>query len=118
MPVISIVPIGAPRINYKGRFNAKAKAYYAWKDELRLGYGRRKFPNSVQLIFYMPMPKSWSLKKREAMAGRPHDQKPDIDNMIKSVLDTLMEGEDKTVFRVYAEKYWSVKPYIEIEALD
>lgn len=48
------------------------------------------------------------------MSGKPHQQKPDIDNLVKSVLDALLI-EDKNVYRVLAEKYWAEEGGIEIE---
>ena len=36
------------------------------------------------------------------------NQKPDIDNLIKSVLDSLAE-DDSYVYSVNAKKYWSEK---------
>jgi len=115
--LIKIKPRGAPRITYQGRFSAKAKDYYDWKDELLLKYKKKTFPKSVQLVFYITPPESWSKKKKAAAYGQPHDQKPDIDNLVKAVLDTLCEGEDKAIFRVYAEKYWSEEAGIEIEEI-
>ena len=69
--------------------------------------------DKVSLIFYIPMPKSWSKKKREEMLGKPHKQKPDIDNLCKAFLDALLE-EDSFVFSLTAEKYWSSQGSIVI----
>jgi len=43
-------------------------------------------PNVIDVSWdaYLPMPKSWSKKKKSAMAGRPHRQKPDRDNIDKA----------------------------------
>lgn len=115
--MISIIPMGAPRQTQRDRWKNRPVIlrYHAFRDELRLKY-HKAFPVSVHLVFYMPMPASWSAKKRQGMAAKPHDQKPDIDNLVKAVIDTLMP-EDKTVWRCYAEKYWSDKPGIEIEEI-
>lgn len=60
----------------------------------------------VSLIFFIPMAKSWSKKKRDKMVGKPHKQKPDIDNLAKAFLDALLK-EDSSVYSLTAEKYWS-----------
>ncbi len=39
------------------------------------------------------------------MQGQPHRQKPDIDNMLKAVYDSLLE-DDSIVYSVQTEKYW------------
>ena len=56
--------------------------------------------------FLVPMPKSWSKKQRAEMMGRPHQQKPDIDNYLKAFMDA-MAIEDQYVFDVRARKFWS-----------
>lgn len=81
--------------------------YRAFADELRW-YARvnnYKPKDSLKADFFLPMPKSWSKKKREQKNLTPHDQKPDIDNMIKAFLDVLME-EDKLVAEVHCRKFW------------
>ena len=65
----------------------------------------------------MPMPQSWSNKKRDEMRHKPHQQKPDIDNLIKAVLDALLE-DDCAVWMVEACKVWSDKGGIEINETD
>lgn len=46
-------------------------------------------PDSLGLIFQMPVPPSWSKRKKASHIGTPHRQKPDIDNLIKAFLDTI-----------------------------
>jgi Holliday junction resolvase RusA-like endonuclease len=67
----------------------------------------------LDIIFYLPMPKSWSKKKRTEMNGTYHDQKPDIDNLAKAFMDAF-GSEDKHVAILHAEKYWAEKGYIEL----
>lgn len=51
----------------------------------------------LSLHFVLPMPKSWSKKKRTLMKNRPHTQKPDLDNLIKAFKDALLK-EDSVVW--------------------
>ena len=49
----------------------------------------------------------------------PHTKKPDIDNMIKYVLDALQGQngyfvDDSQIIRIYAEKIYSDNPHTEI----
>lgn len=74
----------------------------------------------VFMTAYYPIPKSTSRKKKEEMiAGhlRPA-KKPDIDNIIKSILDALngvAYHDDTQVVAVFAEKYYSDTPRVEVE---
>lgn len=88
--------------------------YRAFADELRLKYSE-DLPVNLKLVFHIQMPKSWSKKKRAELVGMPHQQKPDIDNLIKSVLDSLL-SDDACVWRCTAEKRWAEEGAIEIEA--
>ena len=89
--------------------------YWAFCDELKLQANRLNYKpgEKVSLIFYIPMAKSWSKKKRELMLGKPHKQKPDIDNLAKAFLDALLI-EDSYVWSLTAEKYWSNEPSIVV----
>ncbi len=47
----------------------------------------------------------------------PHTQKPDLDNMIKYILDCgngILWHDDSEIYRIRAEKMWSRKPRTEI----
>lgn len=74
----------------------------------------------VAIMAYYPVPKSTSKKKAtEMIAGyiRPA-KKPDIDNVIKSILDALngvAYHDDTQVVAVFAEKYYSDTPRVEVE---
>ena len=73
----------------------------------------------VKIIFYMPTPTSWSKPKKEkAERGliRP-TVRPDIDNLVKIVLDGLNGVafmDDKQVIELYAIKRYSLEPRTEI----
>jgi Holliday junction resolvase RusA-like endonuclease len=81
-------------------------------------------PDQVALVFWMPMPPSWSAKKRAKMAGTPHQQKPDIDNLTKGIMDAC-RTEDQSIWNVWAVKKWhdgsgalevrplAVEPYVD-----
>ena len=56
------------------------------------------------------MPKSWSAKKKLAMRGKPHRQKPDIDNLVKAVIDSIYPEDDAAVPGIVARKRWKDAP--------
>lgn len=60
------------------------------------------------------MPKSWSIKKKKELEGAPHRSKPDIDNLLKAIYDSLLD-DDSSVYYVTAVKYWDEEGKIIIE---
>lgn len=79
--------------------------YWAFKDECALK-GVKITGGTVELLFDIEMPKSWSKKKKSQMRLKPHTSRPDIDNMIKSVFDAMLE-EDSHIHSVTASKRWN-----------
>lgn len=57
------------------------------------------------VIFIIPMPKTWSKKKKTEMNGKPHQQKPDKDNLEKALLDAIYDDDSK-VWDGRATKLW------------
>lgn len=115
---ISINPVGKPRQTQSDRWKKRpvVMRYRAYADELREKWSQETeeaVPDSLFLIFQIPMPGSWSAKKKAAMMGTPHQQKPDIDNLVKAFLDALCE-DDSYVWRVVAVKQWAYTGSIEI----
>lgn len=76
-------------------------------------------PCAVRLVFYLPIPTSWSKKKQEA-AERGEllpTARPDIDNLVKIVLDALNEvafQDDKQIVELFAAKRYSRTPRTEV----
>ena len=77
--------------------------YRAFRDELRKHV--KQVPVPLRLIFILPMPATWSKRKKAEMNGQPHRQKPDCDNLQKAVLDALLE-DDSHVWCIEAAKVW------------
>lgn len=91
--------------------------YRAFKDTIRyklkaMGLETMDL-NNGGVRFVVPMPKSWSLKKRGEMNGQPHTQKPDIDNFLKALLDALYT-EDSHIHTITVQKVWGVEGEIQI----
>jgi len=74
-------------------------------------------PVKIEVWFHMPIPASWSKKKREAAIGKPCSTKPDIDNMTKAILDGLNGlafTDDSRVCAMRCDKMYSHRPRTEI----
>jgi len=118
-------PMGKPRMTQRDKW-AKRPAvmrYRAWSDKARASAKEQNFdltvcPEAVSWVAYFDIPKSWPKKKRLAMEGKAHRQKPDRDNVDKAVLDTFWK-EDSGVSRGSLEKRWDdgKGARIEVEVL-
>ena len=106
MKIYNITPVPAPRMVKSDRWARRPCVirYFKNRDELRrLGFVFK--PSGYTYVLVLPMPQSWSKKKREEMNGKPHTSRPDIDNMIKSLMDASFK-EDSHVYQVSVTKIW------------
>lgn len=72
---------------------------------------------SLTLHYEFDMPKSWSKKKKLLKLGTPHTSKPDLDNLIKNILDrgnNILWEDDKNISYITASKKWSNQDKITI----
>ena len=72
---------------------------------------------------FFAIPKSTSLKRHaEMLSGRIRPtKKPDIDNIVKSILDSLNEmayKDDSQVVQLVVNKYYSDDPRVEVEIME
>ena len=70
----------------------------------------------ISFSFYMPIPKSWPIKKKVLLQDETvdHIKTPDIDNMIKFYMDVL-PFNDKQVSRIKgAFKVYSPEPRVHL----
>ena len=107
---ININPVSAPRQNRSDRWRKRpiVLRYRAYSDALRQACLKEKFVlgEAIYMEFHFPMAKSWSQKKRDKMLGTPHRQRPDTDNVVKGIQDSLLP-EDCKVWHIEAKKFWS-----------
>ena len=117
MKIYPIVPCPAPRMSQSDRWKKRpcVLRYRAFRDEILLH--RVTIPDRVRIIFHMPMPASWSAKKRAEMDGKPHQVRPDIDNLAKACSDAVF-SEDSHIYELHARKVWSVEGGIEIGEIE
>ena len=110
MKKIKIIPVPKPRMTRADTWRKRpcVLRYWAYKDDLRskikdVGI---EIKDELYLQFEIPMPKSWSKKKKKENIGKAHQKRPDIDNLVKGVMDCLFK-EDSHVHTIYAKKIWS-----------
>lgn len=110
MPVyrFNVVPVAAPRMTRADRWKRRpcVVKYFEYRDAVRAQAQAMGFtlPERFYLWFQMPMPKSWSQRKKRMMFGEPCRAKKDADNLAKGFFDCF--GEDKHVWSVQITKTW------------
>ena len=113
-----ITPVPKPRMTQRDKWlnppRPKVARYRAFCDECRLR--RVHVPGSgATVIFTLPMPPSWSKKKRREMDGAPHQQTPDVDNLCTALLDAVYT-DDSIVWDIRIVKRWGVDGGIEVDS--
>ncbi len=90
--------------DYKLQIAAEAK---------RIGFTMPE--QGAHVTFYIPVSKSWRKHKKESFHLKLHQERPDADNLYKSLSDSLLE-EDKSIADIRITKKWvnSDKGWIDI----
>lgn len=112
--VYPIDPVPKPRMTQRDKWKQRpcVMRYRAFKDEVRLR--KVSVPKAgAHVIFALPMPKSWPKARKLKMAGLPHEQKPDVDNLIKALLDGLYT-DDSVVSDIRISKVWAATGAIAV----
>lgn len=118
-------PIGKGRPKFS-RIGNYVKTYTPeqttnYENLVRLSYqqqvGAVKLEGSINasMTFYFPIPKSVTKKVREQMLAEkyPHSKKPDLDNCIKAIADSLNGiafDDDSQICSVISRKLYSDNP--------
>jgi Holliday junction resolvase RusA-like endonuclease len=85
----------------------------AWKEEIKAAFlmCRKETitePVYLKVCFYLPMPKGIKKSANECIR---HAHKPDLDNLLKAVMDALTSvgiwKDDSLVFKVDSEKWYT-----------
>ena len=113
-----------PRFSRYGTYNpAKYTEHKADFLELAKAQGVTFHEGAIRMevIFFMPIPASLSKKKQEALNGSYHVKKPDTDNLIKTVKDSL-EGtfykNDSQICEIKAMKMYDYNPRVQLNFYD
>ena len=117
--VYSITPVPAPRITARDRRGTsqcpRVQRYFAFKDKVR--ELNIQVYEKTKIIFFMPMPSSWSEKEKSEHYLEPHKKTPKIDNLIKGLLDATLKS-DSHIWQIEAKKIWSDSGFITVEELE
>ena len=107
---INVAPCSKPRMTRADKWKKRqcVRKFFAFRDAIKQSSVHNNALESFDIEFHIPMPKSWSKKKKELHNGNPHKQRPDLDNYIKAWCDSVFE-EDSVVWRFKASKRWTDK---------
>lgn len=126
--IFNVIPMGAVRMTQSDRWKTNpthldpkkrqrsaVEKYFAFKKILTIQSKQVGFElgKHLEAVYLIPMPSSWSEKKKQKMNGLPCESKPDTDNITKAIKDTLKK-EDGDVWWEKAEKRWAFKGSIII----
>lgn len=122
-----MVPIGKgrPRLTTRGGYaHAYTPARTREAEEILREAIKEQWPHeplecpvALQMMFYMPIPKSTPKKQYSAVLGAWHMKKPDIDNLGKLVCDSangLLWHDDSQVCSLLMMKKLDANPRIEL----
>lgn len=98
--------------------------YRDYKDEMRLIFSPEELPENYLLVFFVPMSRSWSKKKKKEYFHQPHLATPDKDNLEKAFLDALysnFDGNENTNDSHHYDgrviKVWDFEGHIDVYSL-
>lgn len=117
MIIFNITPVAKPRMVHSDIWSRRKVAanYWLYKDRLNILAKKKKYNigDTLNILFRIPMPATWSKKEKAMMMKKPHQQKPDLDNLVKGFTDALMP-EDKSLYEINASKFWDLEGCIAI----
>jgi Holliday junction resolvase RusA-like endonuclease len=111
-------PVAKPRMTRSDAWKKRpvVEKYWKFKDSINAQAKKQNFKlgRAYKVTFIVALPKSMSMKRKNALNGKPHMLRPDLDNMLKSLNDCLME-EDSSVHYIAARKIWGIGGKIIVE---
>lgn len=114
-------PMSSPRPRFRNAGNFvqtyMPKKYTDHKKDLQWQMPMLMIDKPIKLTieFHFPLLKSWSKKKHVAMVGQYKRTKPDIDNLIKTVLDAAnghLWNDDNQIVEITSFKKYAEEPKI------
>jgi Holliday junction resolvase RusA-like endonuclease len=112
--IYPIEPVSKPRQTQRDKWKKRPCVMkYRWFADICRAHKVCVPESGAHITFYLPMPPSWSEKKKIAMDGQPHQGKIDVDNLLKALLDAIYT-EDKGVWDIRVTKVWGVRGQIVI----
>jgi Holliday junction resolvase RusA-like endonuclease len=91
---LNINPVAKPRMTQSDKWKKRpvVQKYWDFKKELKMlcFLCRWQPKDDLEVTFVLPMPTSWSERKKKKTEGKAHKSRPDLDNLIKAFKDALL----------------------------
>ncbi len=110
-----ITPVPKPRMTRRDKWMKRAPVlrYRSFVSECQ--WKCVHFVPGDSIRFVMPMPQSWSKRKRHEMDGQPHTQEnADLTNLLKALEDAVYEKDGHLWRYGPTEKVWGYEGAIQI----
>ena len=122
---IELAPNTKPRMTKRDQWKKRpcVEQYWEYKDRLQELFNAEDLPIPYLLLFVIPMPTSWSKRKRLSLKGKPCEITPDKDNLEKAFLDALFGKNsaiknDAHIYDGRPLKVWGETGRIVVYAID
>ena len=113
------IPKGRPRVTRRGITYTPQRTKDAEREIAQQVRESKECPETptedpvmVELLLYVPMPVSWSKRKKFDLLGEPCVDRSDCDNRIKLINDALngiLWKDDNQIWSITARQYWGVE---------
>lgn len=110
------VPLARPRVTKWGVYDSQSVLRKSAALDLQLQHsfgGLLNGPLKLDVTFFMPLPASWSKKKKASQEEQPHVSRPDLDNLIKWLCDIaggIIYHDDCIISQINARKIYGLSP--------
>jgi Holliday junction resolvase RusA-like endonuclease len=117
---LHVKAMGKPRMTRQDKWKKPPRPpvarYRAFATEVRKQANGKIHDNinNLSWVAYLPIPESWSQKKKDAQRGQLHLQTPDRDNIDKAILDALFK-QDSAIATGTITKRWDDGQGVRIE---
>ena len=110
--------MGKPRMTRRDKWEKRPPVmrYRAIAKEMQLQANLQVYTPypAIKATIGIKMPKSWSKKKKREKLGTPHQQKPDVDNITKAIMDILCK-DDAFIYHIDIKKFWAEESIVLLE---
>ena len=128
--IFDVIPMGAVRMSQSDRWKTNPNhtdpnkrqrqavtEYFDFKNKIKAQAEQMNFqlPEILDIVFLIPMPFTWSEKKKVKHNKTKVMKRPDLDNLVKAFMDAL-SVEDGYVWKITAEKRYSFNGSILVYA--
>ena len=110
----AITPVPKPTMVHSDKWGKRecVLRYRAFCDQARAH--RLELTPGCGVVFFLAMPPSWSKRKREETLGLPHQQKPDLSNLLKALEDAVCPKDERLWHYAHLSKRWALRGGIMI----